>query len=72
MHVEGLSLVAVSSSWKPIFWPKNNQLADANRNRLFELGQFALNFVSSPGSGKTTLLVETIKALAGTEAVAVI
>ena len=51
---------------------KNNELADANRNRLHELGQFALNFVSSPGSGKTALLVKTIKALSGKGPVAVI
>lgn len=51
---------------------KNNELAGANRDLLFNMGQFALNLVSSPGSGKTTLLVETIRALAGAEPVAVI
>ena len=71
VHVEGMSQSRLVKLETDIL-AKNNELADANRNRLYELGQFALNFVSSPGSGKTTLLVETIKALAGSEPVAVV
>lgn len=71
MHVEGLSQSRLIKLETDIL-SKNNAIAEANRARLFDLGQFALNFVSSPGSGKTTLLVETIRALAGTERVAVI
>ena len=71
VHVEGLSQSRLVKLETDIL-SKNNALADANRTRLYDLGQFALNFVSSPGSGKTTLLVETIKALAGAEPVAVI
>lgn len=71
MHVEGLSQSRLIKLETDIL-AKNNALADANRQRLFERGQFALNFVSSPGSGKTTLLVKTISALAGKAPVAVI
>src|SRR6266540_4108824 len=46
--------------------------AVANRRRLVEQGNFALNLVSSPGSGKTTLLVKTIDAWATRTPVAVI
>jgi hydrogenase nickel incorporation protein HypB len=51
---------------------KNNSFADTNRRYLSQRGIFALNMVSSPGSGKTTLLVKTIKALNGTQPLAVI
>ncbi|CAB1369423.1 hydrogenase nickel incorporation protein HypB [Denitratisoma oestradiolicum] len=51
---------------------KNAVLARINRERLAELGVFALNLVSSPGSGKTTLLVKTIQALAGRLPLAVV
>lgn len=51
---------------------KNNGFARGNRRRFEKQGIFALNLVSSPGSGKTTLLVETIRALGGELAVAVI
>ena len=71
VHVEGLSQSRLIKLETDIL-AKNNALAATNRDLLFALGQFALNFVSSPGSGKTTLLVETIKALAGKEPVAVI
>ncbi|WP_208246153.1 hydrogenase nickel incorporation protein HypB (plasmid) [Rhizobium sp. T1470] len=71
VHVEGLSQSRLLKLETDIL-SKNNAIAQANRARLFDLGQFALNFVSSPGSGKTTLLVETIKALADSEPVAVI
>lgn len=71
VHVEGLSQSRLIKLETDIL-AKNNALADANRQRLFERGQFALNFVSSPGSGKTTLLVTTINALAGKAPVAVI
>jgi hydrogenase nickel incorporation protein HypB len=42
---------------------KNDAYARENRNRLSEVGAFAINLVSSPGSGKTTLLVKTIELL---------
>jgi hydrogenase nickel incorporation protein HypB len=42
---------------------KNNQYADANRQRLADQGILALNLVSSPGSGKTTLLTRTLEDL---------
>ena len=71
VHVEGLSQSRLIKLETDIL-SKNNELAEGNRTRLYDLGQFALNFVSSPGSGKTTLLVNTIKALAGSEPVAVI
>ncbi|WP_064697647.1 hydrogenase nickel incorporation protein HypB [Rhizobium aegyptiacum] len=71
VHVPGLSQSRLVKLETDIL-SKNNAIAQENRARLFNLGQFALNFVSSPGSGKTTLLVETIKALAGSEPVAVI
>lgn len=71
VHVEGLSQSRLIKLETDIL-AKNNALADANRHWLFERGQFALNFVSSPGSGKTTLLVKTINALAGKAPVAVI
>ncbi len=51
---------------------KNNEYAAANRRFFNDRGMLALNLVSSPGSGKTTLLVETIKALAGDLALAVV
>ncbi len=35
---------------------RNQELADANRERFRQLGLLVLNVVSSPGSGKTTLL----------------
>lgn len=71
VHVESLSQSRLVKLETDIL-SKNNTMAQANRARLFDLGQFALNFVSSPGSGKTTLLVETIKALSKSEPVAVI
>ena len=51
---------------------KNNGYAAANRRYLSAHGIFMLNLVSSPGSGKTTLLVRTIKALNGSQPLAVI
>ena len=42
---------------------KNDAYAQANRARLAENQNFAVNLVSSPGSGKTTLLCKTIEAL---------
>ncbi|MGX5851477.1 hydrogenase nickel incorporation protein HypB [Mesorhizobium sp. PL10] len=71
VHVEGLSQARLVKLEAGIL-AKNDALAEVNRRRLFDIGQFALNFVSSPGSGKTTLLVETIRALCGSEPVAVI
>lgn len=71
VHVEGLSQSRLVKLETDIL-SKNNAMAQANRARLFDRGQFALNIVSSPGSGKTTLLVETIKALSESEPVAVI
>ncbi|MGX5845127.1 hydrogenase nickel incorporation protein HypB [Mesorhizobium sp. ArgA1] len=71
VHVEGLSRARLVKLEAGIL-AKNDALAEVNRRRLFDIGQFALNFVSSPGSGKTTLLVETIRALCGSEPVAVI
>jgi hydrogenase nickel incorporation protein HypB len=51
---------------------RNDAYADENRERLRELGVFAINLVSSPGSGKTTLLVKTIEMLKSALPVAVI
>ncbi len=51
---------------------KNDAFAAANRARLRDGGNFALNFMSSPGSGKTTLLVRTIDDLRHRWPVAVI
>ena len=51
---------------------KNDAFARANRLRLEEAEQFALNFVSSPGSGKTALLVRAIADLLPRFPVAVI
>ncbi|MBL8566855.1 MAG: hydrogenase nickel incorporation protein HypB [Hyphomicrobiaceae bacterium] len=51
---------------------KNKAYANANRERLGQLGIVALNLLSSPGSGKTTLLVKTIEAMKATRDVAVI
>ncbi|HET7851147.1 MAG TPA: hydrogenase nickel incorporation protein HypB [Methyloceanibacter sp.] len=51
---------------------RNDTYAHENRERLNEMGVFALNLVSSPGSGKTTLLVKTIELLKPTLPIAVI
>jgi hydrogenase nickel incorporation protein HypB len=51
---------------------RNDTYARENRERLAEMGVFAVNLVSSPGSGKTTLLVKTIEMLKSTLPVAVI
>jgi hydrogenase nickel incorporation protein HypB len=42
---------------------KNNEYAQANRNRFTRQGMLTLNLVSSPGSGKTTLLTRTLNDL---------
>ena len=42
---------------------KNDAYAHANRQRLADHSQLALNLVSSPGAGKTTLLVKTLNLL---------
>src|SRR5512147_438580 len=42
---------------------KNDEIAEANRNRFREHGLFVCNIVSSPGAGKTTLLERTIERL---------
>lgn len=51
---------------------RNEHDASANRSRLAGHGVLALNLMSSPGAGKTTVLVETIRALHGELAVAVV
>ncbi len=51
---------------------KNDRFAARNRARLTDGGVLALNILAGPGAGKTTLLVETLKALAGRYACAVI
>ena len=51
---------------------RNDVYARENRERLSEMGVFAINLVSSPGSGKTTLLVRTIDLLKSRLPVAVI
>ncbi|MEP9367267.1 hydrogenase nickel incorporation protein HypB [Xanthobacter sp. VNH20] len=51
---------------------KNDGFAAQNRARLAADGIFALNLLAGPGAGKTTLLVETLKALSGRVAAAVI
>ncbi|MDB5657174.1 MAG: hydrogenase accessory protein HypB [Tardiphaga sp.] len=50
----------------------NDDRAEINRARFAQAGILTLNLLSSPGSGKTTLLCETIKAVSGRMAVAVI
>lgn len=42
---------------------RNTACAEANRQRWWEQGIFALNLLSSPGSGKTSLLVATLHRL---------
>lgn len=51
---------------------KNDQYANANRQKLAAMGILALNLVSSPGSGKTTLLTKTLVDLAPQKTMAVI
>jgi hydrogenase nickel incorporation protein HypB len=51
---------------------RNDAYARENRERLSEMGVFAINLVSSPGSGKTTLLVRTMELLKSRLPVAVI
>ncbi len=51
---------------------KNNEYAQANRERFQRQGVLALNLVSSPGSGKTSLLTATIERLQGRMPVSVI
>lgn len=51
---------------------KNNEYANANRERFQREGVLALNLVSSPGSGKTSLLTATIERLQGRVPVSVI
>lgn len=70
-HAPGLSQARMVKIEQDILG-KNDALAAANRQRLAELGVFALNLVSSPGSGKTTLLAATVKALLPVQKVAVI
>jgi len=70
-HAPGMSQARMVQIERDILG-KNNALAADNRRFLAEHGIFAVNLVSSPGAGKTTLLVESIKALQGTLAVAVI
>lgn len=70
-HAPGLSPARMIRIEEDIL-AKNNEYAAANRRFFEDRGILALNLVSSPGSGKTTLLVETIAALAGALAVAVI
>jgi hydrogenase nickel incorporation protein HypB len=43
----------------------NDQLAQANRQRLDAAGVFALNLMASPGAGKTSLIERTIGGLRG-------
>jgi hydrogenase nickel incorporation protein HypB len=42
---------------------KNQQLAEANREKFARDGTFVINLVSSPGSGKTSLVEETARRL---------
>ncbi len=51
---------------------KNQDWADANRERLRRAGIRSFNLISSPGSGKTTLLERTLAALGKKLALAVI
>ena len=50
----------------------NDALAERNRTRFIKDRLLVLNLLSSPGSGKTSLLCETVRALQGELAVAVI
>jgi hydrogenase nickel incorporation protein HypB len=51
---------------------ENARYAGHNRSLLQSRGIYAVNLISSPGAGKTTLLVQTLKALRGNVACAVI
>ncbi len=70
-HVPGLSQSRMIEIERGIL-AKNDEFAEANRARFGESCLFAVNLLSSPGAGKTTLLVETLKALSGKIAAAVI
>ncbi len=70
-HAPGLSQARMVKIEQDILG-KNDQLAALNRQRLADLGVFAVNLVSSPGSGKTTLLAATVGALLPAQKVAVI
>lgn len=70
-HAPGMSQARMVKIEQDILG-KNDALAATNRQRLADLGVFALNLVSSPGSGKTTLLAATVKALLPEQKVAVI
>lgn len=70
-HAPGMSQARMVKIEQDILG-KNDALAAGNRQRLADLGVFALNLVSSPGSGKTTLLAATVKALLPAQPVAVI
>ncbi|HUW83704.1 MAG TPA: hydrogenase nickel incorporation protein HypB [Phycisphaerae bacterium] len=43
----------------------NDEIAEANRLRLAQLGLTGVNLIASPGAGKTSLLVATLRALHG-------
>ncbi|MDA8390276.1 MAG: hydrogenase nickel incorporation protein HypB [Gammaproteobacteria bacterium] len=70
-HAPGLSARRTVQVERDLF-AQNQRYADGNRRSFEERRIFTLNVMSSPGSGKTTLLVQTLQALRGTEAVAVI
>ena len=52
--------------------PKNDLLAEQNRQWLADRGILAFNVTSSPGAGKTTLLERTMRQLGTSRPVAVI
>jgi hydrogenase nickel incorporation protein HypB len=71
VHIAGLSQQRIVQIERDILG-KNDELANANRDRFAAANVFALNLVSSPGAGKTSLLVKTITDLKGTRPIAVI
>ncbi|MEF9944332.1 MAG: hydrogenase nickel incorporation protein HypB [Burkholderiaceae bacterium] len=70
-HAPGMSQARMVKIEQDILG-KNDALAAANRQRLADLGVFAVNLVSSPGSGKTTLLAASIGRLLPQQNLAVI
>jgi hydrogenase nickel incorporation protein HypB len=71
LHLPGMTQERTISIERDIL-SKNDAFADANRDRMWNAGIFALNLVSSPGSGKTSLLVRTITDLKDKWPIAVI